>query len=181
MGSGSDTSRRRCRHREMLALSAARTTHSAGPGCLLTDRHDVQARAKGLVNKILCHVPVADVHQDGEQARILPWEARPASAGPPRAEWRRSTRPIRLGGPGTTHSRLPDGPTAMSIAREPIRRRHPARCRARAKWLAVSPARRSRGRIPWLATGGRRRPGSTPSPGQLGRRAVASPGRAARR
>ena len=26
---------------------------------------------EGLVDKILCHIPVADVHQHGEQARIL--------------------------------------------------------------------------------------------------------------
>jgi hypothetical protein len=45
-GSGSDISRRRRRHREMLAFSAVRTTHAAGAGCLLTDRHDAQARAK---------------------------------------------------------------------------------------------------------------------------------------
>jgi hypothetical protein len=45
-GSGTDTSRRRRRHREMFAFSAVRITHAAGAGCLLTVRHDEQARAK---------------------------------------------------------------------------------------------------------------------------------------
>ena len=43
-GSGTGSSRRRRRHREMFAFSAVRTTHAAGAGCLLTVRHDAQAR-----------------------------------------------------------------------------------------------------------------------------------------
>ena len=45
-GSATETSRRRRRHREMFIFSAVRTTHALGAGCLLTVRHDEQARAK---------------------------------------------------------------------------------------------------------------------------------------
>jgi hypothetical protein len=45
-GSGTETSRRRRRHREMFAFSAVRTTQAAGAGCLPTVRHDAHARAK---------------------------------------------------------------------------------------------------------------------------------------
>ncbi len=44
-GSGTDTSRRRRRPREMFAFSAVRTTHAAGAGWLLTACHDAKARA----------------------------------------------------------------------------------------------------------------------------------------
>jgi transposase len=44
--SGTGTSRRRRRHREILAFSAVWTTNAAGAGCLLTAGHDAQARAK---------------------------------------------------------------------------------------------------------------------------------------
>jgi hypothetical protein len=44
--SGTATSWRRRRHREMFMFSAVRTTHAAGAGCRLTFRHDAQARAK---------------------------------------------------------------------------------------------------------------------------------------
>jgi hypothetical protein len=43
-GSGIGNSLQRRRHREMFAFSAVRTTHAAGAGCLLTVRHDAQAR-----------------------------------------------------------------------------------------------------------------------------------------
>ena len=45
-GPGTDTSRRSRRHREMFAFSAVRATHPKGAGCLLTVRHDAQARSK---------------------------------------------------------------------------------------------------------------------------------------
>ena len=60
----------------------------------------------------------------------------------------------------------------------PIRRR-PARCRARATSPAAFPLRYSAGPVPWPLSCGQQRTPPTPSPGQPGRRATASPCRAA--
>src|ERR1035438_1336876 len=78
-------------------------------------------------------------------------------------------KPRSTARPGPTQWGRGSGAEVRAIAWAPMRRRRLVRCRARAKWPAAFPARRSPGPIPWPATGGQQRAPSTPSPGQPGR------------
>jgi hypothetical protein len=85
-----------------------------------------------------------------------------------RGAWVRCCTPLQ-------HMRT--GVRKTSIARVPMRRR-PARCRARARSPAAFPVRCSAGPVPRPPSCGQQRTLPTPSPGQPGRRATASPCRA---
>ena len=69
-GSGTETSRRRRRHREMFAFSAMRTTQTSGQRDPPGISHEAHARAKASAAKLLRGVLVTDADQDRAQALI---------------------------------------------------------------------------------------------------------------